>query len=286
MRRRVAWVASSFLVVAVVGILVLNLSGQFVWGKFSTWAKAGSERKEELINQELETLKDHPWAGKYYYGDGLGVNVSLSLAPKSGFVFTWNGCLGLYDLNYGDVGEADRRIRFVFKYPNVRKGFQGIAPELLPVAWGDRHYLIPADKVVDFANAINAGFEPRNNVHGRFLLRVGDELKPARGEPNIPLEFSEYLLKRPIEAQISSVKESRMEDSKRITTAVLNVGTAQGVRQGMELWVYVPSAIYGMARVTSVGSSHSEATIDQYEADGKSHLPSLGWKLSTHAGHD
>jgi len=41
-----------------------------------------------------------------------------------------------------------------------------------------------------------------------------------------------------------------------------------------------------MARVTSVGSSHSEATIDQYEADGKSHLPSPGWKLSTHAGHD
>ena len=77
-----------------------------------------------------------------------------------------------------------------------------------------------------------------------------------------------------------------MEDSKRITIAVLDVGTAQGVRQGMEFWVYEPSAIYGLAKITSVHRSSSEATIDQYEANGKSHPPSPGWKLSTHVGRD
>jgi hypothetical protein len=115
--------------------------------------------------RELKTLKAHAWAGKYHYGDGLGVNVDLSLAPKSGFVFTWHGCLGLYDLNYGGVEEADGRIRH----------------------------------------------------------------KAVHGQPNIPSAYSSYLLKQPIKAEITSVKERRIEDSARITTVVLNAGSAQGV---------------------------------------------------------
>jgi hypothetical protein len=286
MRRRVAWVACSLLVVAVAGILVLNVRGQFLWGKFSRWAKAGAERKTELINQELENLKNHPWAGKYYYGDGLGVNVNLSLAPKSGFVFMWNGCLGLYDLNYGGVGEADGRIRLVFKYPNDRKGFQGIAPELIPIVWGQRHYLIPADGIIDFANAINAGFEPTTTLRGSFLLRAGDELKAVHGQPNIPSEYSDYLLRHPIKAEISAIKGSRIRDSARITTVVLNVGSARGVKQGMEFHVYSPSTIFESARITSVESSNSEARIVQYEVDEKCRRPSIDWKFSTFAGRE
>jgi hypothetical protein len=290
MPRYSKWAISIFLFAGLLWFILPNLPTQFAavkdWKKFSTKSKKASEARRKLIDQELGTLKEHPWAGRYYYGDGLGVNVALSLAPKSGFVFTWNGCLGLYDLNYGEVAEADGRLRLVFTFPNEREGFQGIAPELLPIVWGERHYLIPADEVVHFANAINAGFEPRHTVHGRFLLRAGDELKHAQGVPNIPSEFSAYLLRKPIKAEISSIKDSRTEDSKRITTAVLNAGTAQGVKQGMEFWVYVPSAIYGLARITRVDRSYSEVTIDQYEADGKSHVPSPGWKLSTHVRQD
>jgi hypothetical protein len=128
MRRYTAWAGSIFLSAAVIGSVVLGLSGQIVWGKdgkkFSKGSKAALETKKGLIDQELHALAAHPWAGRYYYGDGLGVNVALSLAPKSGFAFTWNGCLGLYDLNYGDVVEVDGRIRLVFKYPNDQKGFQ------------------------------------------------------------------------------------------------------------------------------------------------------------------
>ncbi len=123
-----------------------------------------------------------------------------------------NGCVGLYDLNYGDVLENDGRIRLVFKYPNDRKGFQGIAPELVPIVWGDRHYLIPADEFLRLANAINAGFEPSKTRSARFLLREGDELKRVQGQPNLPSPYSEYLLKQPIKAEISSIKNSRLQD--------------------------------------------------------------------------
>jgi hypothetical protein len=70
---------------AVSGIGVFGLSGQIAWGKdkkFSKRSEAAASAKKEQIGQELKTLKDHPWAGSYFYGDGLGVNVHLSLAPK------------------------------------------------------------------------------------------------------------------------------------------------------------------------------------------------------------
>jgi hypothetical protein len=282
---------SCFRFAAFLGLLVLHLSGQLGWAKddkrFSKGAKAASEAKQELINQELKTLEGHSWAGRYYYGDGLGVNVDLDLAPKSGFVFTWNGCLGLYDLNYGDVAEGDGKIRLVFKYANDRKGFQGIAPELIPVVWGERRYLIPRDEIVKFANDINAGFEPRKTLWGSFLLRRGDELKDVLGQPSIPAEYTVYLLRNPIKAKISSIKGSRFKDSTRTTTVVLNVGSEQGVKLGMEFYLYSPSTIFESATITRLETSSSEAVIVQYALNDESETPpSLDWKLSTFVGCD
>lgn len=291
MRRYTTWAGSTFLFAVVIGFVVLSLGGRVVWGKdgkkFSKRSKTALEAKKAVIDQELHALPAHPWAGRYYYGDGLGVNVALSLAPKSGFAFTWNGCLGLYDLNYGDVVEVDGRITLVFKYPNDQKRFQGIAPELIPIAWGERHYLVPADEVVRFANAINAGFEPSGSKSRRFLLREGDELKEVQGKPSLPSSYSEYLLKQPIKAEISSIEKSRLEDDTRITTVTLNVGSAQGVKQGMEFYVYSPENIFEWAQITSVDSSHSEAEVVQRAADEKYNgRPSTDWKLSTSAHRD
>ncbi len=193
--------------------------------------------------------------------------------------------MGLYDLNYGDAVETDGRIRLVFKLPNERKGFQGVAPEFLPIVWGDRHYLIPFDEVVKFANAINAGFEPRETSWGEFLLRRDDVSKSASGFPNLPPQYSEYLLKQPIVAEISSVKDNRMQKSGRVTTVLLNVGSTQGVKKGMEFFVYAPSAVFESATITRVDSSSSEAEVFQC-CDDKAEPPFLGWKLSTHVRRD
>jgi hypothetical protein len=281
---------------AVIGIGVF-LSGQIAWGKdkkFSKRSEAAASAKKEQIGQELKILKDHAWAGSYYYGDGLGVNVHLSLAPKSGFEFTWNGCLGLYDLNYGDVIEKDGKITLVFTNPNSRKGFEGIAPELVPLVWGERHYLIPADGFIDFANAVNAGFEPSENRSSRFLLRDGDEVKSAHGLPNIPAPFSEYILKRPIQAAVSSIKGSRFENTKgrgfelsfHITTLVLNVGSEQGVKEGMEFYVYSPPNLADWAKVTKVSKGSSEAQVSQDQIAEKYGRPSADWLFSTSAKRD
>jgi hypothetical protein len=253
--------------------------------KFSKQAEANLEARKKQIQRELETLKVDTWAGRYYLGDGLGVNIEFSLAPKSGFAFTWRGCLGLYDMNYGDVEESDGKIRLVFKLPNERGPLRGFASEFLPIIWGDRHYLIRSDGVVEFANAINAGFEPRKDVFGGFLLRREDESKSVPGYPNLTREYSEYLLKHPIDAEISSIKASRAKDSGRLTTVLLNVGTTQGVKKGMEFYLYAPSGLFESATVTGVNSTSSEAEIIRF-SDAKAERPAVGWKLSTYARRD
>jgi hypothetical protein len=42
-------------------------------------------------------------------------------------------------------------------------------------------FLIASDEVVKFANAINAGFEPRETAWGDFLLKREDVSKPVAG---------------------------------------------------------------------------------------------------------
>ena len=286
-RKSVARIGFGLLLAVLSSFLLLppQVAGEKVPKKFSKRADASLSARKKQVQQELESLKDDSWAGHYYYGDGLGVNVELDLAPKSGFAFTWNGCLGLYDMNYGDVVESGGTIRLAPQLPNQHKPFEGIAPEFLPIVWGDRHYLIAKDEVVKFANAINAGFEPREGSWGMFFLKREDVSKSVTGNPRLPLEYSEYLLKHPIDAEISSVKNSRTSKSEQLTTVQFNVGAPQGVKKGMEFYLYVPSGFYASATVTDVNDTSSEAEISQCCGD-KTGPPAVGWKLSTRAGRD
>jgi hypothetical protein len=275
MRRRNSWA------IVLAFCCLLSAQEQDSDGRLSNASVAASEVQTKKILREVRHLGNHDWAGEYYFGDGLGVNVTLALAPENGFVFRWHGCLGTYDLNYGDVTFTQGTVKLGFKYPNRRRGFEGIAPEFLPVQWGPRHYLIPVEDMIRFTNAINAGTEP--NPVGRrsfyFLLRRGDEKKTVEGVPTIPPEYLSYILREPLRAAISSITESRIEKSRRITRITVNVGSADGLKKGMELFVKKPSTIYGEALVTDVGEHWASAVIEQ---DSKSEpAPSPGWLLST-----
>src|SRR5262245_21188247 len=73
------------------------------------------ELLRKKIAEEIETLKDHAWAGIYFNGDGLGFNFSVAVAPTSGFAYGWTGCLGLYATEHGACSEMpgrELRLRF------------------------------------------------------------------------------------------------------------------------------------------------------------------------------
>lgn len=253
--------------------------------KLSKKAQLIYEKKTNAIRTEALTKDQPDWAGEYYFGDGLGVNVDLALAPRNGFTFTWNGCLGLYDLNYGDISVANETITLNFTFPNQREGFQGIEPTLVPIRWGQRHYLIPVNKMLDFANAINSGTEPSDLWGGRsgsFLLKNGDEKNPVEGRPNMPAEYLAYLLEKPVEATITSVGDSHVTESWRYTAVTLNAGTVDGLKKGMEMHVFSPSRTYATATIIGVAEHVADAMLEQFHtSDDPSAPPAPSWKLST-----
>jgi hypothetical protein len=258
--------------------------------KFTSTAEADWEARLAAIKKEICALGNHPWAGTYYYGDGLGVNASLTLAPKSGFVFTWEGCLGVYDRNFGDIIQTDRgSLKLGLMFENSQKGFQGVAEELVPIAWGQRHYLIRFDGVPAFCNAVNSGSEPRGDMHGFYYLRQGDHEKRVKGPPELPEQYQAYLLKEPIDAEVVAVKDTTIEEgiggwTFHKTEVTLNVGRSTGVLPGMSFHVYEPEDILTRcgATILAVDEHSSTALIDQPSTDKvKPTSPAVGWKLTT-----
>lgn len=255
------------------------------------FAEKQSKKAEETakalrikIQDEIKTLGNHAWAGEYYHGDGMGVNVTLVLAPKSGYVFEWHGCLGLYDRNYGTVTENNGRLHLSFTFANEQEGFQGIAEEFIPIAWGDRKYLIPSDDVIGFCNDVNDGTEPRKSVHGMYLLRDGDEKREVTGSPEVPEKFKSCLLAGSVEADIievgiSKTRPSVSDWSFRDTPITLNCGRDKGLVVGMKLHVVKPEHIVVSANITKVNDERSEAVITQ--VGDEEAAPQVGWKLST-----
>ncbi|MCE9592957.1 MAG: hypothetical protein K8S98_02085 [Planctomycetes bacterium] len=120
--------------------------------RFSTESETEANVRRERIRAEIAELGDHPWAGEYYFGDGLGVNVRVVLAPISGYVFDWHGCMGCYDRNWGAVREQDGELHLEFTFPNDRDGFKGCAPVLVPVHYDATHnYLAEPSELADAA---------------------------------------------------------------------------------------------------------------------------------------
>ena len=202
----------------------------------------------ERIEAEIEQLREHPWAGRYYYGDGLGVNVTLYAAPGAGLVYRWTGCLGLYDLNHGRVVYVrDGRMRVELEIDTaLNVGWGGarryMSPELLVFRWGGRRYLVPECRAMELVNAINSGRRwsaDRFPIRGAGPYRAGDE-RPA-GLPRLPEPYVDYLLHEPVTARVTDVRElERVGESNGLAflelTVSLDAGAERGLVEGMDVY--------------------------------------------------
>jgi hypothetical protein len=190
-------------------------------------------------------------AGNYYFGDGLGINCSLTVRQEGHFSFSWRGCLGVYDENMGRAKVVAEHLVLSPERPNVQEGFSGTRTDFHVVRWGDRLYLIPEGDKQEFCNAVNGGIEPRSERHGRFYLRRGDWDKKVTGLPRVPKDWSPLLLKKPLRGRVIDVLSGGR--------ARVDLGTDDGVWKGMELWVDTKGS--GLVQVVEVGAKSSVISI-------------------------
>lgn len=138
---------------------------------------ARQERAEPITR--LEQI-----AGKYYLGRGLGFNYTLTIDPSGTFSYAWRGCMGVYAET---SGRAFLRNGELVLKPGGGTD-QGLETRFLPIRWGARQYLVPADQLFDFASQVKQGQEPRSSSFGDSYLRQDDWDKPVTGEPDLPTE--------------------------------------------------------------------------------------------------
>lgn len=240
--------------------------------------------KQQDITAEIgiKMLHDHPWAGSYYHGDGLGRNAGLDLAPQKGVAFSVSGDLGLYDLNYGEVAVEENILKFSFALEH--QDSINLSAEYVPVPWGDRVYLIPPQRMIEFCCEINAKKEPRKKAYGSFFLRREDWKKPVEGKPKLPEKYMPYLLDKPVDAKIISLGESQSHGPFVSTKVVLDQGKNAGLLPKMQLAVRKPNSVYEKIVLINVEADRSEG-IYQYIAKGfltKEPPPQIGWQASTY----
>jgi hypothetical protein len=255
--------------IGVVAVVVLAMAGVREGERFTPEAEVAFDAKQSVALAELERLDGHPWAGEYFAGDGLGVNRSLTLAPEAGFTFTWTGCLGLYDRNFGAVSARGQELRLSFVFENDQEGFRGLAPDLTLVPWGERRYLVPNDEIAAFCSAVNSGSEPRTSLRGNHLLRRGDEQLEVTGTPELPDGYCDLLLPAPLLATVRSVGPTRSwlgraDTEFHETPITLDQGHRHGLRAGMALYVIEPDFTSGRCEIISVESDSAQLLVTQF----------------------
>jgi hypothetical protein len=230
--------------------------------------------REKQIERELAALGERApqWAGEYvmYYG-------GLSLAPDSGFAYSKRNCLDFEAFNYGAVTFSGGVVTLHPVLPD--QPGHPTPRRLFPIVWGERHYLIAEERMLDFINGVNDGSEPLTPAFlTPFLIRFGDFTKPVSGKPALPEAFREYLLDRPIETVITAVGDRRPFDQHSdAATIVLDAGARAGLKVGMMLYLRRPQARAISARVTRVGDASAEAEAKLYGQ----HRLEPGWAVST-----
>jgi hypothetical protein len=270
--------------IGLVAVVVTAMAGVREGERFSLEAEVAFDAKQAVVLAELEGLGGHPWAGEYYGGDGLGVNRSLTLAPEAGFTFTWEGCLGLYDRNFGAITARGQELQLSFVFENDQEGFRGLAPDLTLVPWGERRYLVPSDEIAAFCSAVNGSTEPRRSLRGNHLLRLGDEQLEVVGTPELPDGYCDLLLPTPILATIQSVGATRSWLGKadiefHEIPITLDQGHRHGLRVGMILWVIEPDFTSGRCEVIAVEPDRAELLVTQFGDHDPA--PHAGWILAT-----
>lgn len=279
-----------------------------------------SEIKHELTGLKLKrNLGDNEWAltwaGEYYVGDGLGMNVTFLLAPKSGVLYTNRGCTGLYDGNAGpiegtfdadDDGTVDGiRVNWQPR-EGRRRGYD--SERLYFVTWGEekdpnfRRYLVPESLMPDFVNDFNTGGFGRSAqpaipvlaTPGKPAMRFTFE-PPPRGVPHLPKPWADMLLLDRLEGTITVAGPAEVGDSGSggvVATCPFEIdkGSADGVFVDMTIDIHaalLATRSFCHVRITSV-QEHTASGVAQAFADDEASLPvpEVGQVLKLAAGLD
>jgi hypothetical protein len=248
----------------------------------------GAKPRIEIIKEEIRRLgAEHPWAGSYTNGCGFDGDI-LTLAPEAGFEWTYFDCIQFNPVGSGAVIERDGQIELRFSTGAEHRRVSSSGAHFLIVPWGDDRFLVPPERMLDFANDFNDGslqFGAHNC--GEFQRSIANPRPRAEyhsrhraGKPVVPPEYASMFLDRPMEAHIVAVVGYReVRDGEWAYNAALvrlDVGIDHGAFLGMVLRVqdHPLHNAYTIVELDAASAIAARSKFAQTE-------PEVGWRLST-----
>jgi hypothetical protein len=153
-------------------------------------------------------------AGDYTFGDGF-VYQRLEVRLPDRYHFKWQDDVTTNEPHDDDRFESRGRcsivdgvLRLVPEGPFSSDLRELMGNDFVSVPWGGRRYLIPEKERLVFCSIVNLGAIPKYMRSGPFSLREVDRRKPPAGRPEVPPEWSPFLLLKPVTGTITEVLEN------------------------------------------------------------------------------
>jgi hypothetical protein len=233
-----------------------------------TEAAIAQERWQELSHSL--TPSGNSWLGEYVSGEGLSGTSRFRWSADKGFVVLWEDDSAIVsDVNYGTIIVEGRSLALSPHVKVRNEESNAFGMRMMFVRWGERRYLIPAEKLSKFCEYTSGVSQSSDDEEaGNYLLHRDDTRKPATGIPKF-IDESVACDSKPISAVVRRVVRSfRKQGSqhatwdREVTVVELDKGSDHGVAIGMIFQVINTQRII-YARVTSVKLKTSVAEISQ-----------------------
>jgi hypothetical protein len=237
--------------------------------------------KQKRIKEELSNLQENEWAGEYWGQLGSIDGASFDWSPVSGFTVRSGNDFhrGVERINYGNTNFSRNLLTLSPEYLIKNKHNYAISTTFVPIRWGQQHWLIPSNKLIQFIYAVNSG---DYDEISSFFVKYEDSKKPNDGLPDVPKEYRKYLNRKPIKAKVTNVK---INDAKYSDyTLTLNVGKSKGVVEEMKFYLINVKNVITTIEITNVAEHTSTTRIVSIGTSGfynKEIEPAIGWRFSS-----
>lgn len=210
-------------------------------------------KRSDSIRAEIVSLDDNEWAG--VYADGDHHPTVFMWAPKNGYLVT--SSLHTFSpswVNFGKV-KFDNNLLTIFPELQTDNKSAHIMPTgFVPVLWDQWHFLVPSDRLLEFAYAVHSKSESQI---WNFFIKSSDTEKSRRGLPKLAAEYKKIMTMPAITARI--VKVEKVDDSFWGEKITLNVGKNKGIVKGMQFYrqykgFYMSVLIVEVTRTTAIAN--------------------------------
>lgn len=219
----------------------------FLYHNFKTYSKADVIKAKQKLSLIKQSPTADEWEG-YYQQYGELSQIGLIWNSNAGFIhyYIYTCSIELRGLGFGNVTNSADLL--TLNYEKRKNEKAKVAQTLVKVKIGERHYLVPEDKLKDFCQlAVGRLFgEKEYNASINYWWKVSNENKNWEGLPILPDNYSKFVVK-PVEAKIIKVGkatiENRKTDEDKIESGdvyhfiTVDAGKNQNLKNGMNLYI-------------------------------------------------